>query len=81
VVIDVPVELIDGMAVAQGAAVPTSLPRANIYVSLSSDAKTVQVALIHLDEVAALTMVGQECAAQLDIPGRDSITISAVRVG
>ena len=81
VVIDVPVELINGIAVAQGAGVPTTLPRRNIYVSLSSDAKAVQVALINLDAVPALTKVGQECAAQLDIPDRAPMTISAVRSG
>lgn len=79
VVIDVPVALIDGIAVAQGAGVPTTLPRQNIYVSISSDGKSVQVALVNLDGVAALTKAGQACAAQLNIPERAPMAVSAVR--
>lgn len=80
VVIDVPVASIDGIVPAKGPTVPTSLPAENIYVSLSSDGKAVQVALINLGELLALKNVGQTCAAQLTIPGLTGpMTVSAVR--
>jgi hypothetical protein len=77
VIIDVPVELIGQITL--GAGRPPSIPPSNIYVSVSSESKEVQVALVDLKSIEALQTPNQTCTARLDIAGRDPINISVVR--
>jgi hypothetical protein len=62
--------------------VPGTLPAENVYVSISSNGRYVQVALVNLAVVAALNHVGGQCAATLTLPGgAPPIQIEAVRIG
>lgn len=59
-----------------------TLPAANVYVSVASNGRYVQVALVDLAAVAPLQAVGGHCAATLHLPGGASpMLLKAVRIG
>ncbi len=58
-----------------------SLPRPNVYVSVASNGRYVQLALVDLAQVPALANPGGHCSATLNLPGGSTIQIDAVRIG
>jgi hypothetical protein len=73
------------VAVADAAGIQVvggTLPRENVYVSVASNGRYVQLALVNLATVVPLQAVGGTCTATLNLPGgAPSIRIDAVRIG
>lgn len=59
-----------------------TLPARNVYVSVASNGRYVQLALVDLAQVAPLAAVGGRCSATLNLPGgAPAILVEAVRIG
>jgi hypothetical protein len=58
-----------------------TLPASNVYVSVASNGRYVQLSLVNLAEVAPLQVAGGSCSATLNLPGgAPPIQIHAVRI-
>ncbi|HLK90700.1 MAG TPA: hypothetical protein VKZ18_12435 [Polyangia bacterium] len=58
-----------------------SLPPQNVYVSVASNGRYVQLALVDLAQVSALASPGGHGSATLNLPGGATIQIDALRIG